>query len=249
MTNIAKHVANEDLKKVLKETDGLGTEATRASIIETLIKRGFIERKGKKILATDLGLAFIQQLPEQITLPDMTAQWEQQLSEITESKLTATEFVAGVVAEVEKLVAAPEINIEFKADQAEFQCPKCQSPLKQLTQNESKKKFWACSTGREKCDFVCNDNRNKPAQLSIHHCPDCQKELRRRKGGNGWFWSCVGFSDGCKYSCDDSRGKPKEAKPEQDCPDCGKPMFEKKGKYSKFLGCSGYPECKKTIKI
>ena len=84
MTGIARHVKDAELKKVLRETDGLGTEATRAGIIELLFKRGFLERKGKTVLATAPGLAFIQALPEEMTLPDMTALWESELAAISD---------------------------------------------------------------------------------------------------------------------------------------------------------------------
>ncbi len=86
MTGIANHVSNSDIKKILKETDGLGTEATRAGIIELLFKRGFLVRKGKTINATNTGIGFINALPETITLPDMTAQWEATLSDIAKGK-------------------------------------------------------------------------------------------------------------------------------------------------------------------
>lgn len=86
MTGIASHVSNPDIRKILKDTDGLGTEATRASIIELLFKRGFLQRKGKTITATESGRAFIIALPEALTLPDMTAQWESTLSAIAQGE-------------------------------------------------------------------------------------------------------------------------------------------------------------------
>jgi DNA topoisomerase-3 len=82
MTGIGAHVTDPDIKKILRETDGLGTEATRASIIELLFKRGFLQRKGKTITATKTGVVFITALPSTATTPDMTAQWESQLSSI-----------------------------------------------------------------------------------------------------------------------------------------------------------------------
>lgn len=86
MTGIASHVSNPEIRKILKDTDGLGTEATRASIIELLFKRAFLQRKGKTITATAAGRAFINALPEDLTLPDMTAQWEATLSAIADGR-------------------------------------------------------------------------------------------------------------------------------------------------------------------
>ena len=83
MTGIARYVKDPELRKVLKDTDGLGTEATRAGIIELLFKRGFLQRQDKQILATETGTQLINALPEQSTLPDMTALWEQRLEAIS----------------------------------------------------------------------------------------------------------------------------------------------------------------------
>ncbi len=93
MTGIARFVSNPDIRKILKDTDGLGTEATRASIIELLFKRHFLIRKGKDIHATPLGRALISHLPEQLSLPDMTAQWEAQLNAISERTLNYASFM------------------------------------------------------------------------------------------------------------------------------------------------------------
>ncbi|OPX56485.1 DNA topoisomerase-3 [Oceanospirillum multiglobuliferum] len=93
MTGIARYVQDKAIKKVLKETDGLGTEATRASIIELLCKRNFLQRQGKQILSTAAGQALIQNLPESTTLPDMTAHWESQLEQICDKKLKYQDFM------------------------------------------------------------------------------------------------------------------------------------------------------------
>lgn len=86
MTGIASHVKDPNIRKILKDTDGLGTEATRANIIELLFTRGFLQRNGKTITATPAGRVFINALPERLTLPDMTAQWEATLADIAQGK-------------------------------------------------------------------------------------------------------------------------------------------------------------------
>jgi len=93
MSNIARYVKDVQLKTILKETDGLGTEATRAGIIELLFKRQFLQRKGKIITATQTGRKLIESLPEMLTLPDMTAQWEMQLNAISEKAQSYQGFV------------------------------------------------------------------------------------------------------------------------------------------------------------
>lgn len=86
MTGISRFVQDATIKKMLRETDGLGTEATRAGIIELLFKRGYLERKGKSIHATAIGTSLISALPSEATLPDMTARWEAILTDISEKK-------------------------------------------------------------------------------------------------------------------------------------------------------------------
>jgi DNA topoisomerase-3 len=93
MTGIARYVSNPDIKKVLRETDGLGTEATRAGIIELLFKRQFLCRKGKQIHATEVGRQLANSLPEQMVLPDMTAHWESQLEAISEKTMSYEQFM------------------------------------------------------------------------------------------------------------------------------------------------------------
>ncbi len=96
MTGIAKFVEDTSLKTILKDTDGLGTEATRASMIELLIKRGYVQRKGKVLNATELGLTLIKRLPKHMSLPDKTALWEQQLALMSERKASYKDFMAAL---------------------------------------------------------------------------------------------------------------------------------------------------------
>ena len=93
MTGIARFVQDKELRKVLRETDGLGTEATRAGIIELLFKRGFLQRQGKQIHATAAGKALIAALPEELSRPDMTAHWESQLDAISRKAFTYQAFM------------------------------------------------------------------------------------------------------------------------------------------------------------
>lgn len=86
MTGISAHVADPQLRKILRDTDGLGTEATRAGIIELLFSRGFLCRTGKTITSTITGRSLIEALPDVATYPDMTARWEAELTAISEGK-------------------------------------------------------------------------------------------------------------------------------------------------------------------
>lgn len=104
MTGIARFVKNGDIKKVLKETDGLGTEATRAGIIELLFKRRFLTREGKLIKSTDLGRGLINTIPVDLSLPDRTALWESQLTNIAEKAASYNQFMLPLQNELAELV-------------------------------------------------------------------------------------------------------------------------------------------------
>lgn len=105
MTGIARFVQDETLRKVLRETDGLGTEATRAGIIELLFKRGFLQRQGKQIHATDAGKALIASLPEALSRPDMTAHWESQLDAISRKAFSYQGFMQPLEQALPELIA------------------------------------------------------------------------------------------------------------------------------------------------
>jgi DNA topoisomerase-3 len=104
MTGIARFVQNTEIKKILKDTDGLGTEATRAGIIDLLFKRGFLQRIGKNITATDIGTSLINALPKMATTPDMTAQWEATLTDISERKSNYQNFITPLTATLKSMV-------------------------------------------------------------------------------------------------------------------------------------------------
>lgn len=104
MTGISAHVSDPELKKILRETDGLGTEATRAGIIELLFKRGYLRRQGKIINSTPTGQALVKALPEVATFPDLTARWESQLSAIHDGRGSYQQLMAPLQAQLQVMV-------------------------------------------------------------------------------------------------------------------------------------------------
>ncbi len=105
MTGISRYVSSADIRKILKDTDGLGTEATRAGIIELLFRRGFLTRKGKQIHDTDAGRGLIKALPEEASLPDMTAHWESTLNAISNRESNYADFMQPLQVQLRKLIA------------------------------------------------------------------------------------------------------------------------------------------------
>lgn len=104
LIGIARFVEDPQIKKSLRETDGLGTEATRANIIDLLFKREFLVKKGKDIYATDTGMKLITSLPTKISKPDMTALWESQLNSIVSKTISYNNFMDGIINGVSELV-------------------------------------------------------------------------------------------------------------------------------------------------
>ncbi|QQX78741.1 DNA topoisomerase III [Shewanella sp. KX20019] len=104
MTGINRFVTDPDIRKILKDTDGLGTEATRAGIIELLFKRSFLVRQGKSIIATDVGKGLINSLPLSATTPDMTALWENTLDSMSRKETQYQAFMQPLIGKLDELI-------------------------------------------------------------------------------------------------------------------------------------------------
>ena len=125
---------NEDFEDDT-EKKGLGTPATRAGIIEKLVRSGFVERKGKSLIPTKDGINLVAVLPEQITSPTMTAEWENTLMQIERGKVDADKFLAGIVDMTTSLIKAYPFLSDAEANRFESgkevigKCPRCGSPV------------------------------------------------------------------------------------------------------------------------
>lgn len=117
------------------EKKGLGTPATRAGIIEKLVKGGFVERKGKSLVPTKDGNNLVCVLPEQITSPSMTAEWENTLMQIERGKADADKFLTDIVEMTSGLVKAYPFLSDAEANRFDSgresigKCPRCGSPV------------------------------------------------------------------------------------------------------------------------
>ena len=117
------------------EKKGLGTPATRAGIIEKLVKSGFAERKGKSLIPTKDGCNLVCVLPEQITSPAMTAEWENTLMEIERGNADADAFLSGIVRMTGDLVKAYPFLSDAEAQRFGTgkeeigKCPRCGFPV------------------------------------------------------------------------------------------------------------------------
>ena len=180
MKEIHKYVKDEELKKQLKDVSGIGTEATRATIIEDLIhnkKNPFLKEEGKKkiLIPTESAYALVDALPDSLLYPDATAQWEERLAKMSEGKEAIdvflddqTRFVVQLIEEVKQRVG--------------------NTPKVPIAKSESVRK----GSGVKR--------NPSTAQPIGRVCPKCKTgELLLRKGKFGEFYGCSGFPT-CKYT-------------------------------------------------
>ena len=134
------------------ERKGLGTPATRAAILEKLVQMGFVQRKGKQLIPTKDGINLAVVLPEALTSPQLTAEWESCLTEIAKGQADPDEFMAGIEAMMQELVKTYSCISEDK--QKLFQteriaigtCPRCGEAV-----YEGRKNYYC---GNRACPFV-----------------------------------------------------------------------------------------------
>ena len=104
MKNVARLVDDPRLKQKLKETTGIGTEATRAGIIQGLLERGYLLKQGKALAASAAAFSLIDAVPRAIADPGTTAIWEQALDMVQSGEMSLEEFVAKQSAWMSKQV-------------------------------------------------------------------------------------------------------------------------------------------------
>ena len=183
MENAGKEDTPEDA-----ERKGLGTPATRAAIIEKLVTAGFVERKGKNLIPTKAGINLVTVLPEPLTSPMLTAEWEQKLTEIAKGGADPDTFMDGIRTMVQEIVSTysciSEDGKKLFAPEKEVigTCPRCGQPV-----YEGKKNF-ACSD--RSCGFVLwkNDRfwTSRKKELTKKMATDLLKKGRTNVKG---MWS------------------------------------------------------------
>lgn len=190
MESPGKFVEDEELREALKQ-GGLGTPATRAEIIEKLIHTDYVERRGKELVPTGKGTQLINLVSSDLRSPELTARWEQTLSEIARGKASRTKFMEGIrkyTVDLIKDVAASETK--FKADNiSRVKCPDCGQYL--LTVKGKRGKILVCP------DRNCGHRESAESQVSHFRCPQCHKKMAILEKQTGTFVRCsnCGFSE------------------------------------------------------
>lgn len=142
MTSAAAFVTDMALRKVLKENAGIGTEATRAGIIDTLVKRGFLVREKKALRSTSLGRNLVDVLPGALTNPGLTALWEQMLDEVAAGRVSLDDFMAKQSQWVGQLVNQGKIQPLVMQVPPSPPCPECGGKTAQRQGKSGP--FWGC---------------------------------------------------------------------------------------------------------
>lgn len=209
MTNIARFVNDPELRKTLRATDGLGTEATRAAIIDTLFRREYLVRDKRHIRSTPKGRTLIGSLPESVSTPDMTAVWEATLEQIRSGEGDPKRFLTDLQAQIRQLMTVPEPGQPGQpaGSTDAVHCPRCRAPMRA---REGKfGTFQACTrypdcNGTRQIDDTSPEDGTGEAPVP---CPHCFSPLVRRKGTKGWFWGCSNFP-ACRQTVNDLDGRP-----------------------------------------
>lgn len=155
MENAGKELEDQELKDAMKNS-GLGTPATRAGIIERIITTGFVERKGKKLLATQQAYVLMDLLPDKLKEPELTAEWEQQLEMINKGEIKSSQFMQGIADYVTEIVRSAKGTVDeedtkdiFKTEKESIGiCPRCAKKVIEYP------KSFSCESGKEGCGFV-----------------------------------------------------------------------------------------------
>lgn len=150
-----EHAGNEDYDENEDvEKKGLGTPATRAAIIETLVKRQYVERKGKQLIPTDKGRRVIDVVPENVRSAKMTAEWETTLQRIAKGQASDTEFLDEIIQFTKDLIRdnkteATRNNNPFRFSKLPVmgRCPKCGKNVYAFP------KSYSCEDSRGQCGF------------------------------------------------------------------------------------------------
>ena len=220
MANIWRYIdAKSPSRDKLKEVKGIGTPATRDTIISELQQdknKGrsidpCMKKVKKELVPTDFGIKLIENIDESFTVPDTTADMEYALSEIAAGKKTLTDYMDEVTAMVYKNIQFAESKkFAMMPGKKLFKCPFCESDIIRKYSQKAKKYFHICSN--EKCvspvtgkNFFYEDDHGEPIMIE---CPSCKNILSRVIGKNGPFWLCAK----CKNTFNDKSGKPDLAK-------------------------------------
>ena len=184
MEHPSGQVSDQNLSRILEETSGLGTPATRADIIEKLFSTFYVERRGKELVPTSKGMQLVELAPEELRSAALTAKWEDQLADIAKGKVRDSEFVDQMRKYATELVTEVKAsNQTYRHDnQTRTPCPDCG---KYLLRVKGKRGEMLVCPDRE-CGY-----RRSLSQTTNARCPNCHKKMELRGEGEKQMFACV----------------------------------------------------------
>lgn len=234
------------LVKALEEA-GIGRPSTYAPTIDTVQKRGYVEKslEDKRFRPTDIGKVvndvLVEHFPEVVDI-QFTARMEEDLDQIADGEKEMVPVLKNFYAPFHKNLKEKAKTLkkdDITTEKTDLTCPECGKPvILRLGRNG---KFYGCS-GYPDCKYTAPASDKEKAEMEAAPtgkiCPDCGKDLVIKRGRFGTFLGCAGYPD-CKHT------ERIEKKLGIICPKCGKGEIverrSKRGKY--FYGCNKYPDC------
>jgi DNA topoisomerase-3 len=252
METAGKKVEDEELRLAMRDA-GLGTPATRAAIIETLLKREYVVREKKALVATAKGAALIKMLPSPLLKSaELTGRWEQKLSRMARRAYEPDSFMSEVRSMVSELVAQIAGSEVERASVSEGQaaralprpegahdCPKCKAEGREgflIEREGASGKFLACSFGREACGFLSDVPKNAKqrkalAETKCHACGGAMRLRLPKEKGKHAFLSCLRYPECRGARWFDDKGALEEPRPAPEtgppCALCKTPMLKR----------------------
>lgn len=184
MEHPGAQVSDREQGRILEETGGLGTPATRADIIEKLFSAFYIERRGKELVPTSKGIQVVGLAPRELRSAQLTAQWEKRLGDIAQGREQEGPFVAEMAQFAARLVAQVKESDEtyHHDNQTRTPCPDCG---KYLLRVKTKRGEMLVCPDRE-CGY-----RRSLKQVTNARCPNCHKKMELRGEGEKQIFACV----------------------------------------------------------
>lgn len=192
MENPSSYLTSKTDSKILKETGGLGTVATRADIIEKLFSQFVIEKQSQAIKITSKGKQLLTLVPSDLKSPSLTAKWERELAQIASGTKKRQEFISEVCKYTKQIIS------EIKADTVTYKhenitlkkCEICNKPM--LAVNGKRGEMLVCS------DPQC-DGKKRISTVTNARCPQCHKKLKLVGSGEREKFVCIcGYRESMK---------------------------------------------------